>query len=62
MKNWYWWALGGMVLGLGAFFYLFNNKKPGGAPDQLAAARQARLDKLANEKAATDEPGPEAAS
>jgi len=61
MKNWYWWVIGGAVLGLGAFLYFFN-KKPGGAPDQLAAARQARLDKLANEKQLADEPSPNAAA
>jgi hypothetical protein len=61
MNKWYWWALGGAIAAIGAFFYI-SSKRKGGAPDQLAAARQARLDKLANEKAAPDEPSSEAAS
>lgn len=60
MNKWYIWAIGGAVAALVAFFYL--SQKKGGAPDQLAAARQARLDKLANQNAAPDEQSSAAAA
>lgn len=50
MSRWWIWAVIGAVVGLAAYIYLQSKKKPGGDPDQLAAARQARLDKLAAEK------------
>lgn len=61
MNKWYVWAIGGAVAALVAFFYIASKKK-GGAPDQLAAARQARLDKLANQNAAPDEQSSAAAA
>ncbi len=54
MNRWWIWVVAGAVVGLAAFIYLQSKKKPGGNPDQLAAARQARLDKLAIEKAEAD--------
>lgn len=62
MNRWWIWVVAGAVVGLAAFIYLQSKKKPGGNPDQLAAARQARLDKLAIEKAEADGSNTEAAA
>lgn len=50
MGKWWYYLLGGAAAGLGVFIYLTTRPKKGGDPDQLAAARQARIDKLNAEK------------
>lgn len=56
MNKWWIWVAAGAVVGLVAFIWIQSKKKPGGDTDQLAAARQARLDKLALQKAEAETP------